>query len=102
MDQQTFRRVGVTIDKVKDLFISTINHELRTPLTTIISGAELLKDTPLNKGQTEIISAIDASSCLLLALINDVLDYSKLHAGKLSVEKQPFSPILPQGPVSGA
>lgn len=80
----------------KATFLATMSHELRTPLNGVIASAELLADTQSNTERSELISTISSSSRALLAVINDVLDFSKLEAGKMSVELIPtqLRPLL--------
>lgn len=71
-------------------FMAFLCHELRNPLFAITSSAEFLKDTPLNPDQVEEVSSISDSSLLMLRLVNDVLDLSKLDSGKLVLEARQF------------
>jgi signal transduction histidine kinase len=73
----------------KSMFLASISHELRTPLNAIIGFSEIIKDEGRNgliKQHQEYIDDIHASGKHLLALINDILDYSKAEAGKLQIE----------------
>jgi len=74
----------------KSNFLATMSHEIRTPLNAVIGLAELLASTPLNGEQQEYIDIIRNSSAMLLSLINDILDISKIEAQKLDLEQQPF------------
>jgi two-component system sensor histidine kinase/response regulator len=73
--------------RAKSAFLATVSHEVRTPLNGIIGVAELLRDTPLESDQSEYVDIIDRSGHALLGIINDILDYSKLEAGKLEAER---------------
>ena len=73
-------------NKAKSDFIATFSHEVRTPINGVLGMTELLADTPLNEEQTEFVGVIKYSGNTLLNLINDVLDYSKIEAGKMTVE----------------
>lgn len=68
--------------KVKEQFLATMSHEIRTPLNAILGFQELLKDTPLNEEQKEYLESIDFAGKNLLVIINDILDLSKIEAGK--------------------
>ncbi|MBI1391499.1 MAG: response regulator [Alphaproteobacteria bacterium] len=81
-------------------FIATMSHEMRTPLNGVIGMTKLLLDTDLCPNQMSYVEAIRDSGDSLLNLINDLLDYSKLRAGKLVLERAPFDPYrLVQGVV---
>jgi len=74
----------------KRRFISMVSHELRTPLNAIIGMADLLRDTPLNREQADMLQTLRSSSRVMLGLIEDVLDFSKIEAGKVVLEKTDF------------
>ncbi|WP_030073424.1 PAS domain-containing hybrid sensor histidine kinase/response regulator [Halomonas alkaliantarctica] len=75
----------------KSQFLANMSHEIRTPLNAIIGFSELLTQSPLTKEQQEWLENISTASHLLLSIVNDVLDYSKIEAGKLELESLPFS-----------
>jgi signal transduction histidine kinase/CheY-like chemotaxis protein len=68
-------------------FLATMSHEIRTPMNGVIGFTRMLKETPLTPRQNDYLELIDQSSRALLVIINDVLDYSKITADKLEVEK---------------
>jgi signal transduction histidine kinase/CheY-like chemotaxis protein len=85
-------------DAAQIKFVATISHEMRTPLNGILGMATLLLDTELSANQRAYVEAVKQSGDGLLRLINDLLDLSKLDAGKLDLEKAPFDPYsLVQG-----
>lgn len=72
-------------------FLANISHEIRTPIQTIIGMMELLSDTHLDEEQTEYVRQVKFSADVMLTLINDILDISKVEAGQLKIEKIQFT-----------
>ncbi|MBB1073403.1 response regulator [Rhodoferax sp. 4810] len=79
-------------NQAKSEFLANMSHEMRTPLNAVIGLSELLAATPLEPSQYELVKVITNSGSSLLALINDVLDYSKIEAGMLELDAVRFSP----------
>ncbi len=77
-------------NEAKDRFLASTSHELRTPLTTIIGNCEILATERMPGGQQEMVRSIDVAGRGLLALINDILDLSKIEAGKFQINRIPF------------
>ena len=91
------RRVYMELEAVsrhKSEFLASMSHELRTPLNAIIGFSQVLREEmfgPVNEKQAEYLDDIVSSGHYLLSLINDVLDLSKVEAGQVELEVQPFS-----------
>jgi signal transduction histidine kinase len=75
--------------KVKETFLANMSHELRTPVNGIIGLSNLLRKTPLSDQQSSLLNMLETSSRSLLGVINDVLDISKIEAGKFSIVRSP-------------
>lgn len=76
--------------QAKSIFLAHMSHEIRTPLNGIIGMADILADTPLTNEQQGYLSDIRNSGRALLGIVNDVLDLSKIEAGKLELDSRPF------------
>lgn len=77
-------------NEAKSRFLATVSHEFRTPLNGILGMADLLASTPLNAEQTSYLSAIRASGDALSSLINEILDFSRIEAGKFDLKETEF------------
>lgn len=80
------RRLAESSNEAKSRFLATVSHEIRTPLNGILGMAALLRDTRLTKEQNAYIEALETSGETLLLLIDEVLDFSKVEAGKLDIQ----------------
>ncbi|MEM8923131.1 MAG: response regulator, partial [Actinomycetota bacterium] len=89
-EQRTGREEAEASSRAKGEFLANMSHELRTPLNGVIAMTTLLADTELDDRQQSYADTIRTSGTALLAVINDILDLSKIEAGKFELEDAPF------------
>jgi signal transduction histidine kinase/DNA-binding NarL/FixJ family response regulator len=82
--------VAESATKAKSEFLATMSHEIRSPLNGIIGMSRVLLKTPLTEDQKEYASTVASSGNVLLSVINDVLDFSKIESGQMELEIRPF------------
>jgi len=78
-------------NQAKGRFVANVSHEMRTPLNGVIAMADILRETSLSEAQREVVEIMTTSAQLLLAQIEDVLDLSKIEAGRIHIEVRPFN-----------
>jgi hypothetical protein len=89
-DLDRARAEAEAANAAKTAFLATMSHEIRTPLNGVLGMALALADTGLTQEQAEMLSVVTGSGELLLAIINDILDLSKIEAGRMEIERIPF------------
>jgi signal transduction histidine kinase/CheY-like chemotaxis protein len=80
----------IETQKFRDQFMANMSHEIRTPMNAIVGLTNLLTKSPLNAQQAKYLEVIKKSGENLLVIINDILDLSKIEAGKMELEQRPF------------
>jgi PAS domain S-box-containing protein len=86
------QRIAEEASRAKSAFLAMMSHEIRTPMNAVLGLAASLLDESLPPEQREVVTAIRDSGDSLLRILNDVLDFSRLDAGKMTFEHAPFSP----------
>ncbi len=89
------RRAAEEASASKSGFLATVSHEIRTPMSGVIGLADMLTDTKLSPQQAELTASIRQCAQSLLEIVDDVLDLSRVEAGRLELERLPFSPHEP-------
>lgn len=84
------RQVAEEANKAKGVFLGTLSHELRTPLSGVLGIVRLLHESPLDSRQRQYLDTIGYANLTLLEILEDMLSFSRIEAGKLDLQREPF------------
>ncbi|WP_101524368.1 GAF domain-containing sensor histidine kinase [Nocardioides houyundeii] len=84
------RDTALAASEAKSMFLANMSHEIRTPLTTVLAAGELLEETPLDEMQAKLLDRMRRSGGLLLSLVENLLDFSRIEAGHAQLQQVEF------------
>jgi PAS domain S-box-containing protein len=88
--QRQARQQAESSNQAKSIFVASMSHEIRTPMNGVIGMLQLLQDTTLSPAQSSLVTIAEQSATALLNIIGDILDISKVEAGKVEIQQKPF------------